>query len=533
MEFNLADLFEGVVDTVPDNEAIVAGGLRLTYAQLDARANRLAHALAARGIRPGDHVGLWLYNGSEYLEGMLAAFKLRAVPVNVNYRYVADELRYLFTDADLKAVIHEADFVELLDGIRAAVPMLSSTIARGEEYEAALSTASPDRDFQRRSSDDLYVLYTGGTTGMPKGVMWRAEDIFFGALGGGNPLGPGIDRPEDISASALKAGGIRCLPACPFMHGTAHWMALQTMFGGGTVVVSLDRRLDPAAVWQLVADERVSFLVIVGDAFARPLVDALDANVGRWDLSGLAVILSGGAILSPAVKNELLRLRPGTILLDGYGSSESGGQGQMIAAPDTGEAGDGSVHPRFRVNDETTVLGEDLRPVEPGSGAIGKLARRGHVPLGYYKDAAKTAATFPVVDGVRWAVPGDLARVEADGTITLFGRGSVSINTGGEKVFPEEVEASLKAHPAVFDAVVVGVPDERWGERVVAVVAPRPGFSPTLEDLAEHARQTIAGYKVPRTVVLVDEVVRSPSGKPDYRWAKSLAVDRLSGAPER
>ena len=524
--FNLADLFEAVADTVPDREAIVFGDVRLTYRELDARATRLAHALAAHGIGPGDHVGLWMYNGNEYLEGMLAAFKLRAVPVNVNYRYVEDELRYLFTDADLKAVVHEPDFAPTLEAIRAAVPQLRVALAKGVGYEEALAGASADRDFGPRSADDLYILYTGGTTGMPKGVLWRHEDIFFGALMGGNPGGPGIERPELIVDAARAGGGIT-LPACPFMHGTAHWVAFWAFYAGGAVVISPDHHLDPPRLLQLIADEKVSFLVIVGDAFARPVVDTLEATGPErpWDLSALAMILSGGAILSPSLKDALVRLLPNTIVVDGFGASETGGQGQMVAT-----AGGTGAHPRFAVNDDTTVLDESLKPVVPGSGVVGRLARRGRVPLGYYKDPEKSAATFPVIDGVRWAVPGDMATIEADGTITVFGRGSVSINTGGEKVFPEEVEAALKAHPAVFDAVVVGVPDARWGQRVVAVVRPRDGERPSLEELAEHCRAHIAGYKVPRTLVLVDDVVRSPSGKPDYRWARDQAIKAASTA---
>ena len=519
LEFNLADLFETAADAVPEREAVVDGDRRFTYAQLDERATRLAHALAERGIGAGHHVGIWMHNKVEYLEGMLAAFKIRAVPINVNYRYVADELRYLFTDSECRAVIHDADFAPVLAEIRADLPLLGVSLAVGDEYEAALAGASPQRDFAPRSPDDLYILYTGGTTGMPKGVMWRHEDIFFGALQGGNPGGPGIEKPELIADTARRGGG-RTLPACPFMHGTAHWVAFWSLFGGGTVVISPDRHMDPGKLLQLIADEQVSFLVIVGDAFARPLADALErAGDDRpWDLSSLTAILSGGAILSPAVKEALTRLLPSTIVIDGFGASETGGQGQMVASPG-GEGG----HPRFAVGDDTKVLDDDGNEVEPGSGVVGRLARRGRIPLGYYKDEKKTAATFPVINGVRWAVPGDMATVEADGTITLFGRGSVSINTGGEKVYPEEVEAALKSHPAVFDAVVVGVPDERWGERVTAVVRARDGEKPTVEELAEHCRQHVAGYKVPRAVVLVDEVVRSPSGKPDYRWAKREA----------
>lgn len=519
-DFNIADLFERVADTIPEREALVCGERRLSYAALDERATRLAHALAARGIGAGDHVGLHLYNSTEYLEGMLAALKIRAVPINVNYRYVADELRYLFNDAELRCVIHEESFASVIADVVPDVASLSFTIAKGDQYEAALAEASPERDFAPRSGDDLYILYTGGTTGMPKGVMWRQDDVFVSAFGGA-----GVASIDEVAAR-VAAGRTRCLPACPFMHGTAHWMAFSTFFGGGTVVVSPGAHMDPASIWDLVAQEHVTFLVIVGDAFARPLVEALgDDPSSRWDLSDLGAVLSGGAILSPSVKDLLLQRLPGVIVVDGYGASETGGQGQMVAAP----GGTTGARPRFMVGPDTKVVDDELRPVPPGSGIVGRVARRGRVPVGYYKDPAKTAATFPEIDGERWAVPGDLAMVEDDGTVTLLGRGSVSINTGGEKVFPEEVESCLKAHPAVFDAVVVGVPDERWGQRVTAVVALREGADePTLEELADHCRASIAGYKVPRSLVIVETIVRSPSGKPDYRWAKERAERQLT-----
>jgi acyl-CoA synthetase (AMP-forming)/AMP-acid ligase II len=517
VEWNLADLFETTADTIGDREAVVCDGRRFTYADMDERGTRLAHVLADMGIGCGDHVGLHLYNGNEYLEAMLACFKLRAVPINVNYRYVADELRYLFDDADLAAVVSEPDLREVLDEVGTKVPRLE----RGVAYEEAVAAASPARDFGPRSADDLYILYTGGTTGRPKGVMWRHEDLFFGALGGGNPGGPPLLTPREIAYRA-DAGFHRCLPAPPFMHGAAHWMAWQVLLVGGTAVIDRGPGFDPERVWDLADDERVSFLVIVGDAFARPLVDALEASGGnRWKLPALTVVLSGGAILSPSVKADLLRLLPRVLVVDGFGASESGGQGQMVAV-----AGVPTIPSRFRMDDGTTaVLDDDFRPLPAGSGRVGWVARRGFIPIGYYKDEERTARTFPVVDGVRWAVPGDRARLEDDGTVTVLGRGSVSINTGGEKVYPEEVEACLKAHPAVFDALVVGVPDARWGERVVAVVAPRAEVeAPTLDTLADHCRESLAGYKLPRALVLVDEVVRSPSGKPDYRWARSVAA---------
>ena len=530
MEFNLADLWEAAVDAVPDREAMVCGARRLTFAQADERANRLAHLLADRGVGAADHVGLFLYNGTEYLEAMIAAYKLRTVPVNVNYRYVADELRYLLDDSDAKAVISHRELAPRIAAVRDTLPALSTCLVVEDgtdadtgsdtlEYEKAIAAASPERGFGPRSPDDLYCLYTGGTTGMPKGVMWRHEDIFFAALGGGGLLNP-ITRPEEI-ADRARAGTSRCLPACPFMHGTAHWMALMTLFEGGAVVISPDRHLDAIRLLGLIASEHVNFVVIVGDAMGRPIVEAVDLLHPSVDLSGLALVLSGGAILSPAVKHAFAEKLPSTIVVDGFGSSETGSQGSMAVSGDQRIP----TQPRFIVSDDTTVVNDDLVPAPVG--VVGKLARRGRVPLGYYGDSEKSAATFPVIDGERWSVPGDHARIEVDGTITVLGRGSVSINTGGEKVYPEEVEGALKGHPEVFDAVVVGVPDPRWGEKVVALVQGRDDARPSLADLDAHVREHLAGYKTPRAVVAVDEIVRSPSGKPDYRWAKMTAMREL------
>ncbi len=529
LQFNLADLLERVADTVPDHLALVCAERRLTYAELDTRANRLAHVLAARGVGAGDHVALYLYNSTEYLEGMLAAFKLRAVPINVNYRYVEGELRYLLDDADAVAVIFHREFASKLAAIRPRLPRLltfiavddgnthSDTAVASDSYERALAEASPERDFAPRSPDDMYLLYTGGTTGMPKGVMWRHVDLFFGAMAGAGGGGAPIGTPEEVGERCREAR-TRCVPICPFMHGTAHWMAFSTLFMGGTVIIPAEHHFDPISVWRLVALERANYIIIVGDVFARPLLDALSSPEGRTlDVSCLHVVLSGGAILSPSLKRAFVERLPALLVVDGYGASETGGQGQSVVVP----GGDIPTALRFRVGDDTRVLGPDLRPV--GVGVVGRLARRGHIPLGYYKDQAKTAETFPVVDGVRWAVPGDHAVVETDGSITLLGRGSLSINTGGEKVYPEEVESVLKEHADVFDAVVVGVPDERFGERVVAIVQPRAGTAPRLDALRQHSRVHLAGYKIPREVVLVDEIERSPSGKPDYRWARTAA----------
>ena len=527
--FNLADLFEVVADACPERLALVAGEVRLTYDELDRRANRLAHHLVDHGVAPGDHVGIYAWNRGEWVEAMLAAYKARAVPVNVNYRYVEDELRYIFDNADLVALVFERAFAPRVAAVLPDLPRLRHLIVLDDDtdattvgavrYEEALAGASPARDFGPRSPDDLYILYTGGTTGMPKGVMWRSEDIFFGALGGGNFAGPPVERPDDLARGAANPPAVACVTA-PLMHGGGQWVTLITLTTAGTVVLYTGRRYDADEIWRIAARERANSVMVVGDAMARPLAEALAGHGAGLDLSALVVIGSGGAILSKAVKEQLRSALPDVMVIDSFGASETGANGSVmdIGAPAAG--------PRFTMGEHTTVLGDDLCPVTPGSGEVGRLAKRGHIPLGYYKDEGKTAATFlHDAEGVRWVVPGDFATVEADGTITLLGRGSVSINTGGEKVFPEEVEAVLKAHPDVFDAVVVGVPDARFAERVVALVTPRPGAKPTVDALREHCRTSIASYKAPRQVHLVDEIVRTPAGKPDYRWARAHAIE--------
>lgn len=514
LSWNLADLFEGVVDAVGDRTAVVADDIRLTFTELDQRANRLAHTLAGHGVGAGDHVALAMRNGNEYLEGMLAAFKLRAVPINVNTRYTDAELRYLLDDAAPRVLVHDADLTERINAAmadRAEPPVL---LVRGAPYEHALATALDDRPAVIRSGDDRYLLYTGGTTGLPKGVVWRHEDLLFAALGGGNPGGDPVSEPSEVVANA-RTGRTRCLPASPFTHGTAHWTALSTLLHGGTVIVDTSPTFDAGRLWALADRERATILVIVGDAFGRPLGDALADEPDRWPLDDLLVILSGGAVLSPAVRDALLERLPWTVVVDGYGTSETGGQGQMPIWAGQRQAS----LPRFHVDEDTTVLDDAGRPAPPGSGLVGRLARRGRIPLGYHGDPAASAETFVVLHGQRWAIPGDLARVEADGSITLLGRGASSINSGGEKVFPEEVEMVLKGHAVVFDAVVVGVPDDRFGQRVAAVVAVRPGAALDLADLEQHCRRHLADFKVPRRVVVVDEVVRRPSGKVDLDWA--------------
>jgi acyl-CoA synthetase (AMP-forming)/AMP-acid ligase II len=528
--YNLADMFERVVDAVPDREVLVTPARRLTFSELDGRANRFAHYLSTAGIGAGDHVGLQLFNGSEYLEAMLAALKLRAVPININYRFVENELAYLYDNADIVALVYDASLGERVAAARGGAPLLRNLIVVDDsdgaatdavDYGAALESGSPDRDFGPRSNDDLYIAYTGGTTGLPKGVLWRHEDIFFAGMGGGDPttlLGP-ITDANGIAERILPIGIVMLL-APPLVHVSAQWGALSTIYGGGKVVLTAPGSFDPDELLRLVGSESVSVLTVVGDAMARPVLDALAAHPERYDLSSLLVFASGGAVISASTKAQVAELLPNVITVDGFGSSETGVTGARARMPGTGvEQGS-----KFTVGEHTAVLDAQLRPVEPGSTTVGHLARHGHLPLGYYKDAEKSADLIVDVDGVRWALTGDAAFVEADGTVVLLGRGSASINTGGEKVYPEEVEIVVKDHPAVYDAVVVGVPDERWGERVVAVVELRPDASLALEDLQQHCRRVLAGYKLPRELLCVDHVDRGPNGKADYRSARSLAL---------
>jgi acyl-CoA synthetase (AMP-forming)/AMP-acid ligase II len=524
VSYNLAELFEAVVDADPDREVLVVGDRRLTYRQLDDRANRLAHVMQEAGLGAGDTVGLQLANGSEYVEGMLAAFKLSAIPVNINYRYVERELRHLYDDSGMVGLLVHRAFAS-----RAAAALEGSPALRllldvedgtetpaapgASSYEAVLEASSSARLGIQGSSDDLYLIYTGGTTGLPKGVVWRHEDIFKSAMGGGDVMQSGdyVTGPAQL-AERLPANGITALASPPLMHAAAHWLTFHQLFTGGKVVLLPLGRFDPAEVWRVIADEAVFNIVLVGDAMVKPLLDQLEADPSI-NTDPLWVLASSGAPLSQHTKDRLLALLPGRMLIDSLGSSETG----VLGAKDGGT---------FKLNDSTTVLGEDHRPVVPGSGQTGKVARRGTVPLRYHNDPVKSAATFVEVDGVRWALTGDEAQLEKDGSVKLLGRGSQCINTGGEKVYPEEVEEPLKAHPAVEDALVVGVPDERWGERVVAVVH---ATSPvTLEELQTHVRDSVAGYKVPKDLVLVDKVVRSPAGKADYRWAKEVAVNALA-----
>jgi 3-oxocholest-4-en-26-oate---CoA ligase len=526
--FNLADFIEHTVDVVPDRTALILGDRQMTFAGLEARANRLAHHLASEGVGRNDHVAVYSYNSFEYVEAMLAAYKLRAVPINVNYRYVPDELVYLLDNSDAVVLAHQAVFGAQVAAIRDRLPLLRHVLSVDDgsgtplpegavPYEAALAGQSPERDFERRSDDDIYILYTGGTTGSPKGVVWRHEDVWR-TLGGGIDFRTGerIEDEHQMSRLAAESEPSVGLVLAPLMHGAAQWGTLGGLIRGTTSV--LLPQFDPHAVWTAIEQYRIATLSITGDAMARPLIDALAER--SYDTSSLMAISSTAAVFSPVVKDQLFELLPHVFLSEAVGSTESGFNGlRLVEKGNTALAGGGLIN--VDRGPDTIVIDEDNRPVRPGE--VGRMARGGNVPLEYYKDPEKSAATFITVDGKRYSVPGDLARLELDGTMTLLGRGSQCINSGGEKIFPEEVEAALKAHPKVFDALVVGVSDERWGQRVAAVVEPRPGEAPTLEELDEHCRTKMAGYKVPKELHLVPTVPRHPSGKPDYRRAKAVA----------
>jgi acyl-CoA synthetase (AMP-forming)/AMP-acid ligase II len=530
MAWNIADLFEHVADTVPDRVAIIVNDEPRTYRAYEERANRLAHHLAAQGVKPGDHVGIYAFNSHEFIETILAAYKLRAVPINVNYRYVEAELRYLFDNADLVALVHDEEFRDRIDAVRESLPLLTHTIAIGtggddsSEYEAALASGSPERDFPPRSDDDIYILYTGGTTGMPKGVVWRQEDVLC-VLGGLVNFDTGVrvaDEWEFANAAAVSTDESFGIVIAPLMHGAAQWGIINSLINGRSTV--LLRKFDAHEVWKAVEKYKVTTLGITGDAMGRPLIEALEE--GDYDASSLVTVASTAAVFSATVKERYLERFPNLIIADAVGSTETGYNGVRVIVKGGAER---PGLPTVRMGPDTVVLDENLNIVEPGSGVVGKMARGGNVPLRYHKDPEKSAATFVTVNGRRYSVSGDSAIVEIDGTMTLLGRGSVCINSGGEKIYPEEVEAALKAHPAVFDAVVVGVPDERWGERVAAVIEVRAGETVTLEMLDAHAREHVAGYKVPREMHVVAKIERSPSGKPDYPWAKKVATS--SGSP--
>lgn len=545
MELNLPQVLEAIAQVIPERDCIVHAGRRLSWQDVTNRTRRFANALDTAGIgrqdvtlsdlagweSPHDHVALYLHNGVEYLEAMVGTMKAGAAAVNVNYRYVADELSYLLSDAQARAIVYHEAFTPTLAAVLPKLPHVSllvrvpdgsghEPIAGSVDYEVFIGNASdvlPQRLVEAWSGDDLYLLYTGGTTGMPKGVCWRQADFLVSALGIYDKSGAEYTSYAPLVERA-RYQRLRALPSAPFMHGAAHWNAISAWVAGGTVVIQNDTtRLDATDIWQTIESEQVSSLLIVGDAYARPLITELDEN--DYNLSSLRFILTGGAALGPDFASRFMDHIPNVTIVDVLGSSESGRMGTRSSKTETkGNVG------AFVPSDTSVVLSADLTQVmEPGSEEIGWLAQRGRIPRGYLGDAKKTAVTFPVINGERYSVPGDRAKHLSDGRIELHGRDSATINSGGEKIFAEEVENALKRHPDVHDAVVVGRASPRWGQEVVAMVSLRPGSLSSDEELVEHSAQYIARYKLPKAIIRFEEIPRSPAGKADYRWAQEQA----------
>ena len=541
MEFNAADIFEGVVDRVPDREAIVHGSTRLTYKELDARSNKAANALKKLGIKKGSHVGIYAFNCVEWLEIMLGAYKLCAIPININYRYVEEELKYLIENADMEAIFYHKRFSKKLQNIKGQLPLLKSFICINDhsdnenvieesfDFESLIINEDESRLKVQRSGDDQYILYTGGTTGMPKGVVWRMEDVLM-TLGGGIDAvtGEKYKTPEEFADKCFQDQTI-ALALAPFMHGGAQWQSFNAFFSGWKLIINDQISFDADYIWEVVAKEKVMNLTIMGDAMGRPLCDALPKAIEKGlDLSSLFVLSSTASVFSATIKDTILEFLPNLFLIDAVGSSETGATGVNIHTKD-GKLKDSGGGPKFTKPEFSEILNLDTKEIIPPSDTqtIGYLARKGHVPLAYYKDEEKSKKTFIEVNGERYSIPGDMAKYEADGQMTLLGRGSVSINSGGEKIFPEEVEMALKVHPNIFDCLVVGVKDDRWGQKVVAVIQRREDIEISLEEIKEVASKYIASYKMPKAIVFSELIERAPSGKPNYKWAQQYANSEL------
>ncbi|MCU1430042.1 MAG: acyl-CoA synthetase (AMP-forming)/AMP-acid ligase [Actinomycetia bacterium] len=537
-DYSFARAWHDVATIAPERIAIACGDRHLSYGAFDERAEHLARFLRDAGVRANDKVAIQCVNGPEYLEAFYASLKLGAVPVNVNYRYVGHELAYLLENSDAVALVFHDEFAPTVEralqslappqrpAVLVQVPHAGDRELRAGalDYETAIASGARGAPVDREpSGDDLVFLYTGGTTGYPKAVMWRSDDLYVSLW---QMARPGSLPPDPAATARAGKQSATALPACPLMHGTGLFIALSTLAGGGKVVVLDDARLEPERVWQAVEREEVRVLTIVGDAFARPLLAALDDEPDRFDLRSLGAITSSGVTWSPDTKRRLLEHLPRVTLIDSLGASE----GLMTRTETRG--GDDIKPARFRLSDRIVVVTDDGDVVQPGDGQVGMLGVGGAIPLGYYKDEAKTATTFRTVAGRRYSIPGDYATVETDGSITLLGRGSACINTGGEKVYPEEVELVLRAHPDVFDCVVVGVPDERWGEMVVALVEPTSGRAPDGSALHAHCRAELAGYKRPKEFVLLPSLQRSPAGKADYKLLRDVAAKRMMALEE-
>ncbi len=535
--WDIASVWESIAGATPDRDALIHGDLVRSWAEFDRRADGLARFLLDRNCPHQGKVAFYLYNGPEYLELLFACSKASLVHVNTNYRYGVDELVYLWQNADAEVVVFHGSFVETIDRLRSKVPSVHTWVWVDDgtspcpewalEYEVAVATptAGTVRPPQGRSGDDLVLLYTGGTTGMPKGVMWRQDDLLSVTDAKSKtplPSSPDLDAGGHSTTAARRAREVRgpiSIPACPLMHGTGLFNALNTMSLGGTIVTLTSRHLDIPEMFDTIERRRVKSVFIVGDAFARPMLTALDAEPDRWDISSLRVLISSGVMWSSETKVGLMRHNERLLCVDTYGSSEAVGIGSSVSSKN-GSARTAS----FSLSRSSAVITDDGRLVEPGSGEVGRVGIAGRVPLGYYKDPEKSAATFPTIEGVRYSVPGDFATVEPDGTITLLGRGSVCINTGGEKVFPEEVEEALKGHPDVQDAIVIGVPDPRFGQRVAAVVVAADADE---AELIEHVKNRLAHYKAPRHIWTVSSLERAANGKVDYRRWTRFAEDHV------
>jgi acyl-CoA synthetase (AMP-forming)/AMP-acid ligase II len=533
---NIADLAEHAIDAVPDRVALICGDEQITYAQLEDKANRLAHYLIDQGVKRDDKVGLYCRNRIEIVIAMLGIVKAGAILVNVNFRYVEGELKYLFENSDMVALVHERRYADRVANVLPETPNVKTILVvedgsdddfgryGGVEFYSALEQASPERDFGERSADDIYLLYTGGTTGFPKGVMWRHEDIYRVLFGGTDfATGEFVKDEYDLAKAAAENQPMIRYPIPPMIHGATQSATWMSLFSGQTTVLAPE--FDADDVWRTIEKYKVNLLFFTGDAMARPLLDALTKlhdGDHEPDLSSLFLLASTAALFSTSIKEKFLELLPNRVITDSIGSSETGFGGTNIVVKGQSHTGG----PRVTIDHRTVVLDEDGNEVKPGSGVRGMIAKKGNIPVGYYKDEKKTAETFKTFNGVRYAIPGDYAEVDEDGSVTMLGRGSQSINSGGEKIYPEEVEAALKGHPDVFDALVVGVPDERYGNCVAAVVHRREGTNPTLAELDAFVRNEIAGYKVPRKVWWVDGIQRTPAGKPDYRWAKDQTEER-------
>ena len=541
MAINIADLFEHAVDAVPDRPVIQVADRKVTYTELEADANRLAHFLADRGVGAGDHVGIYAKNSVEHVVALLAVFKIRAVAINVNYRYVENELNYLFDNSDMVALLHERPYAPLVAATAPKHEKLTTVVAMpdptepgsdvdiasygGISWDDALAGQSAERDFGARSGDDVYIVYTGGTTGFPKGVMWRHED-FWRVLGGGIDFMTGERLEEyDQSKKAVESDPMVTFPLSPLMHGGAQAAMLMHLFAGHLTI--LTPKFDAHEVWRTIDGNQVQLIFMTGDAMARPLIEAYES--GGYDGSSLVAVASSAAIFSRPVKERWMAAFPNVFFTDSVGSSETGFQGTGLQDAENikGEGCVVSLGPESVVLDE----GNNILDLASNVGAVGRLARSGSVPLGYYKDPEKSARTFIELDGTRYSVPGDFARIEADNKVTLLGRGSNCINTGGEKVYPEEVEMALKAHPDVYDVLVVGVADENYGQSVSAVIQPRGENRPSVDELRTFLRSELSGYKLPRAVTYVDEIPRSATGKANYPAARKLVGAAPAGTP--